>query len=119
MSKSIKFKNNILIDSSGIIHNGENLGTLITKTLYGTLGCYDLGNKGTEFNLDDLKVGQSCFWDFGTPPINAPFKGGRCYCFKQYAYFQMQIAVYHLSPKICVRVYWNGVFTSWKELTLT
>lgn len=112
LAKSIKFKNNVLIDTTGITHGGNGL----QHYLNGTLGLYDRYEVGASFNLDDLPVGQTCFWNTSDVPSNAPCKGGRCYCFRQYAHFRFQIALFYNDTRIYLRRQWSNTWSDWRQI---
>lgn len=73
MSKSIKFRNNVYLDSTSVVHGRNSLN----QFLNGTLACRNLGVYASDlaFDLNDLKPGESICWSTTHAFKNVPCNG--------------------------------------------
>lgn len=89
------------------------------NVLGATLGCYDLGEKKSTFDMNNLHVGETCWWSSGSSntPANAPCNGGRVYCFKGYASSSIfQIGFAYDANSIYIRHQWAGNWSAWRTI---
>lgn len=118
MSKSIKFRNNVYLDTTSITHKR----TLLSSMLNGYLGCRHLFNRGVEskndvpFDLNDLKAGETCSWDYNHHGKNVPISGGRCYCICHYSSSLYQFVISVHDSYIYVRMNWSGSWSAWRKI---
>ena len=80
---------------------------------YGLLDCKNLGRWNASTDLDNLQIGETCFWNTSDMPANVPFTGGRCYCFQGYSNLKYQMCFQYNTDNVAVRHTWNGVWSDW------
>ena len=76
-----------------------------------TLSCVSLDQKGSDFDFNNLNVGDTCSWSLGNVPANAPFNAGRIYCFLQYGIYPVQVAFQYNTNIMAIRT----KFSSWTK----
>ena len=105
---SIPTKTSDLTNDSGFITSSD--------VYHETLGCKDLGIKDSNFNLNDLQLGETCYWSIGNAPVNYPFDGGRVYCFMGYSTnMKVQIGFRYSEDKIYIR-HLFGSWSTWRSI---
>lgn len=95
------------------------------------MGCDYLGQKKSDFNLNDLKAGECCYYFANNNSTNFPanYPGGKIgcnymiYCFHNVTdYGSIQIAFPDGSAEnnyIYIRYRWGSGWTGWLKITLT
>lgn len=90
----------------------------------GMLGCIDSPGyiQDATYDINNLKPGESCYYDASITPVNAPTSGCRVYCIEGYGRphqgAKFQIAVKYNQLKPYIRHYWSGTWSSWEQIAL-
>ena len=95
---------------------GDKEATIYADGKY--LGCMNLGAVDQNFDLNNLGVGETCYWDLNNQPANSPVSAGRTYCFQGYSdnpNYIVQVCFAYDNNNFCIRTKF-GEWTSWRAL---
>lgn len=113
MSKSIKFKNDTYIDTTGITHNRELLSTLMIVT--GTSG------RSKNISYTDVNTIRANGFYYGNGVTNAPTQYGYLFVISHFSASNYCYQVWFNQGSILIyaREIINGTPNTWKQFTLT